>query len=134
MSKSERAGQVSSGTDRPDQFAPVGAPTPMTEADLRACAQPNGPIAEDQRAVYAVARRTGVVYNAAAGREYEALNVLYLTADGEQAVERWYARTSPDALDAVDRAMAVDEAALTPAGEPARRFAPITQRHPEVEG
>lgn len=129
MSQSHRAGQVSSGTDR-EQFSPVGAPAPMTTEKLRACHDVHDDVDADQAAVYAVAHRRGVVQNLATQTEYEALNVLYLTADGEQACERWYAR--PDGFEAVDRAMVVDVAELEPAGEPAKRFAPIVTEHPEV--
>lgn len=125
-----------SGTDTGDarRFTPTRAPSPMTSEKLAECRTPHGSIDEGERAVYAVAHQHGIVQDDPRGDEYEAEAVLYLTADGEQAVERWVAGTKHDVLAAVERAFVVDVAELEDAGDAVQRFAPIVQRHPEVDG
>jgi len=107
----------------------------MTETRLAACRQPDRNLFEvvddDQRVVFAVAFRHGVAQNHVEQTERAAHAVLYLTRDGEQATSRWVSGTKDD-LSAVGRAMIVPESALDPANDEAKRFAPITRRHPEV--
>lgn len=131
MSTMEPTGEnPTDGTDA-RRFAPTGAPAPMTDAKLARCRDRDGDEPDAaERAVFAVAHQAGVVQDDTREREYEAVSVLYLTADGEHACERWYAH--PDGFDRVDRAFVVDASELEPTGEHARRFAPIVQHHPEV--
>lgn len=102
----------------------------MTEEKLDLCEDaPDLDAGDGEVPVYAVAHRRGVVQNTARRREYEALAVLYVTADGERAVERW---VTPAELSATARALCVDESALSESGEGARTYAPIARKHPEV--
>jgi len=118
-----------------EQFAPVSPPSPMTESKLAECRQPDRNLFElsaaDERVVFCVAHRHGAVQDHIERSERAAHAVLYLTADGERAVERWVSGPIDD-LSAVDRAMIVPADALVEADRAAKRFAPIVHRHPEV--
>ena len=131
MAKTQRT-QERIGTE--ERFVGVGAPAPMTTAKLVECNDNHDDVDAGREAVFAVAHRQGVVQNDADEREREAMNVLYLTADGTRACERWYLGAGPEDFREVDRAFPADEPELEPAGENARRFAPIVREHPEVEG
>ena len=117
------------------QFTPINPPHPMTESKLAECRQPDANLFElvdaDERVVFAIAHRHGVVQHLAAEHERAAQAVLYATADGEHVVERWV-DSHEGSLDRADRAMIVPADALEAADEAARRFAPIVNRHPEV--
>jgi len=118
-----------------EQFSPVAPPRPMTEPKLAACRQPDRNLFElaaaDETVVFAIAHRHGIAQNFADERERAAQAVLYATADGEHAVERWV-DSHEGSLSEVDRAMVVQETALSPADGAAKRFAPVARRHPEV--
>ena len=107
----------------------------MTESKLAECRQPDRNLFEltaaDERVVFCVAHRHGAVQDHIERSERAAHAVLYLTADGEQVVERWVSGANGD-LSAVDRAMVVPVATLVEADRAAKRYAPIVQRHPEV--
>lgn len=75
-------------------------------------------------AVFAVAHQQGIVQRDADAYEREAMNVLYLTADGEHACERWYLGTEPTTFSEVDRAFPVDTHTLEPTGERAPSVSP----------
>ena len=133
MSANARRTEDSTATPDARRFTPVGAPAPMTDAKLAQCRTPRGEVDDDERAVYAVAHQHGIVQDERREDEYEAESILDLTADGKQAVERWVAGVDVD-FGRVDRAFAVAVDDLEPAGDAPQRFAPIVQRHPEVDG
>ena len=116
-----------------ERFVPVSAPSSITAEKLLEATDVHADVDDDQETVFAVAHQQGVVQRDADKYEREAMNVLYLTADGEQAVERWYLGVGPDDFSDVDRAFVVDEADLEPTGINARCFSPIVQTHPEVQ-
>ena len=116
-----------------ERFVPVSAPSPMITEKLLEATDVHADVDDDQEAVFAVAHQQGVVQRDADEYEREAMNVLYLTADGEQAVERWYLGAGPEDFLDVDRAFVVDETDLEPTDINARRFAPIVQTHPEAQ-
>lgn len=107
----------------------------MTESKLAACRQPQRNLfeaaADGQCVVFAVAHRHGAEQNHDERTERAAHRVLYLTADGERAIED-SVTAAVDDLSRVDRAKMVPESMLEAAGEAAKRFGPIVQRHPEV--
>jgi hypothetical protein len=108
------------------------APAPMTAEKLAQCADPDHlDVDADERAVYAVAHQQGVIQWLDDRREYEAMGVLYVSADGERAVERWY-RAAAGEFGAVERAFVADASELSPTGDAAKRYAPVVQRHEEV--
>jgi len=121
---------------RHGQFEPTAEPRPLSSDDLDECSQPDRDVlnATDarQRPVFAVAVREGVLHAETPGRDLDMphLSVVYLTADGEQAVAKRVAAGWGLAM--VSRAEFVDERELQPTPEHVRRFAPIVQRHPEV--
>ena len=125
---------VDKRTDKADErFVPVGAPAPMTTEKLVECNDVHDSADAGEAAVYAVAHQQGIVQSDVDEYEREAMNTLYMIADGEQAVERWYLGDGPEDFSAIDRAFVVDIDELTPTGKAAQRFVPITRRHPEVE-
>lgn len=123
--------------DSLSRFTPVDAgASPLDADELRECRDPSGPIPDDREPVFAVAHRAGIVTRLDVSHQYEATAVLYLTADGEQAVEQWYSMADAGDPDwsVVDRALHVDPDELRPTGQAAARLAPIVRRHPEVGG
>ena len=110
-----------------ERFVGVESPSPMTRDKLDQMQPPSDTVGEGETAVFAVAHQTGIVQYPADEREYEAIAVLYVTRDGEQVSEKWVATSS---LSEIERAAAVANADLEPAGENAKRFAPIVRRHP----
>ena len=125
--------QRKESTGSEERFVGVSAPAPMTVEKLLECNDVHDDVDDGEAAVFAVAHRQGVVQNDAEEYEREAMNVLYLTADGERACERWYLGAGPEGLSEVDRAFPADESEMEPTGERAQRFAPIVQDHPEVD-
>jgi len=107
----------------------------MTRTKLDACRDPETNLFEiadaDERVAFAVAHRTGVAQDHTAQTEREALAVLYLTADGEQAVERWV-WAAGEQFERVDRAIVAPADALEPTDARTKRFAPIVREHPET--
>ena len=125
---------VDKRTDKTDErFVPIDAVAPMITEKLVECNDVHDSADAGEAAVYAVAHQQGVVQRDVDEYEREAMNTLYMTADGEQAVERWYLGEGSEDFSAIYRAFVVDEVKLTPTGKAARRFAPITRWHPEVE-
>ena len=79
-----------SQSNRTRQFVSLTNPTPITEGTLPRLAEPRtNDVAGDGELAFAVAEQHGIVQNFADQREFEALCVLYLTADGGRAVEQW---------------------------------------------
>lgn len=115
-----------------DRFVPNDAPAPMTPAKLIACHDVHGSADEGEVAVFAVAHQQGVFQNTQREEEDEAMCVLYLTADGEQACERWFRGADPEHFEDVDRAFIATESEVSPVGEMGKRFAPVVREHPEV--
>ena len=121
---------------RTDRFEPTAEIRPLTAADLDACRQPGGDVAEatdaHERSVYAVAVREGILHKSTPGRDLDMphLSVLYVTADGEQATTKRVA--AGGGLSLVNRALIVDERELQSTPAHAKRFAPVARRHPEV--
>ena len=107
----------------------------MTTDRLAACRQPDRNLFEaataTERVVFAVAARHGLIQNHRDGYELAAHMVLYLTPDGEQAVEKWVVGADGD-LSGVDRAFVASGSVLSPAEGFASRVAPVVGRHPEV--
>jgi len=85
---------------------------------------------EDGTAVFAVATRVGVLRTPDNRHEYEATAVLYLSADGRQAVERFFSR----GLSAAPRACLMPAEKLFQAMPDGSRHALSTllDEHPEV--
>lgn len=104
----------------------------LTESKLDRCREPEPDLeAHDLTPVYAVAYQFGLVQDSRNDHEYEAMAVLYLTADGEQAVEMW-TRAGRGEFDRIERATVTPESKLEPTEGFATRVAPIVHRHPEV--
>lgn len=121
--------------DNHQQYVQLSAPMPMTAEKLTECRPPEHDLdAEPKsgRRVVAIAHSHGIVQDHHDGREYEAHYVLYATFDGEHVCERWISGTRDD-LSRIPRGFVAPVQALDPIGENARRFAPIVQRHPEVD-
>jgi len=122
-------------TERTEQFTDLSGIRVMTPERLAECRQPQRnlfELADDSECVvFAVAYRDGLVQNIPEQYEFEARAVLYLTADGEQAIESWSRATKSDLRD-VERATLAPEDKLTDADDHAKRFGPVVRRHPEV--
>ena len=105
----------------------------MTTEKLLQCNDVHGSDDEDGKvAVFAVAHQQGVLQDFERETDRDAMAVLYVTADGERACERWYPKVLDGEFWQVDRAFIADEENLDPIGENGRRWAPIAQKHPEV--
>lgn len=118
-----------------ERFEPTTEPRPLTSDDLDECSQPGHDVTDapaGQRAVFAVAVRRGILHAETPGRDLDMphLSIVYLTADGEQALAKRVAAGNGLAL--VNRALVVDDRELQPTPDHARRWAPIVQRHPEA--
>jgi len=112
-----------------EEFVTLQTPAPMTEAKLEQC---DDPVEADGQPVYAVAHQHGIIQNHRDERECEGLAVLYVTADGEQAVEMWFRRSGPRDFADAPRVSRATEDELSPTGEAAQKYAPIARKHPEV--
>lgn len=120
-------------------FVPVDEPRAMDAEKLNACRETRacapGDAPDGRTAVYAVAHRQGVQQNHTTDDETEAMNVLYLTADGTHACERWYPREGPADFSNVDRAFGARDEDLSPVGPNVdNRWTHYPAQHPEVQG
>lgn len=105
----------------------------LTESKLDRCREPEPDLeAHDLTPVYAVAYQFGLVQDSRNDHEYEAMAVLYLTADGEQAVEMW-TRAGRGEFEHVERATVAPEPRLEPTEGFSKKVAPVVRRHPEVQ-
>ena len=114
------------GTDQADPFT---ATEPVNVFDANALATMREPdaLVEDGTAAYAVAQRQGVMTIAAKELQFEATATLYLTADGQQAIERYTRRAT-----AAPRACIVDVDAHLTDADPGVRYTETLPLHPEV--
>lgn len=104
----------------------------LTESKLKRCREPDIDLeANEHRPVFAVAYQHGLIQDTRNDHEYEAMAVLYLTADGEQAVEMW-TRAGREEFDRIERATVAPESLLEPTEGFSKRVAPVVQRHPEL--
>jgi len=107
----------------------------MTDDRLAECRQPDRDLFAaadaDERVVFAVAARHGVIQNLSDEYEIAAHTVLYLTPDGGRAVEMWVPADAGD-LSNIDRATVAPESKLSPVVGFAAKVAPVVNRHPEV--
>jgi hypothetical protein len=104
----------------------------MTADKLDRCREPAHDLdAADGVAVFAVAHQHGLIQRPADEREWEVEGVLYVTADGERAIEK-HVPAANGQLERVERATVADADDLEPADGYAAKVAPIVQRHPEV--
>jgi len=81
--------------------------------------------------LFAVACRDGIAQDFTDEREFEALAVLYLTADGEAVVEKHIRAIAGD-REPIPRVITAPDEMLTRATGFATRIAPVVRRHPEV--
>jgi hypothetical protein len=102
----------------------------MTAEILQKCTDTDVEADNGEALVYAIAYHIGVYQNLTSHWDTEAMNVLYLTADSKQAIERRY--LSPGSVNDIDRMMIVREADLYPTGENAKSLAPFVNEHREV--
>ena len=114
------------GTDDAAPFTATEPVETLATADFDQMREPDA-LAEDGTAAFAVAQRHGVMTIAARDLQFEATATLYLTADGQQAIERYTRRGT-----AAPRACIVDaENHLTDA-DPGVRYTEALPQHPEV--
>ncbi|RDZ96895.1 hypothetical protein DEQ92_21425, partial [Haloferax sp. Atlit-6N] len=116
------------------EFVSITAPAPITDDKLTELSPPEHDLDAEPdtgRRCVAIAHQHGIVQDHADEREYEAHCVLYATLDGEWVCERWIPGIGSD-LSEIPRGFVAPVAGLSAAGENARRFAPIVQRHPEA--
>ncbi|PSP80157.1 hypothetical protein BRC81_02915 [Halobacteriales archaeon QS_1_68_20] len=111
-------------------FRAVGQARPLTRAEIDTMAAPEDATGDR---FYAVGRVQGVLHDGP-GVEgtTEAVSVLYLSVDGERAVERWVpARLGIDSLPRVTYppAGAAEEASATTVDN----FVAVLDRHPDVD-
>ena len=104
----------------------------LTESKLKRCREPDINLeANDDTPVFAVAYQHGLIQDTRNDHEYEGMAVLYLTADGEQAVEMW-TRAGREEFERIERATVAPESRLEPTEGFSKRVAPVVNRHPEV--
>jgi len=121
-----------SSADRSKRFVSLTTPAPMTAEKLSQCRDPQRDLeADDGQLVFAVAHQHGIVQQPRSETEYEAMCVLFVTADGEQAVEEWIPATRGE-FNRISRVSTATNDVLSSIGDNARRFAPIAREHPEV--
>lgn len=84
-------------------------------------------LVEDGTAAFAVAQRHGVMTIASRELQFEATATLYLTADGQQAIERYTRRGTP-----ATRACIVDADDHLTDADPGVRYTERLELHPEV--
>jgi hypothetical protein len=115
--------------DKATDDAPFTATEPVNvfdAADLAELRKPDA-LTDEGTAAYAVAQRQGVMAITSRDLQFEATATLYLTADGQQAIERYTRRAT-----AAPRACIVDaENHLTDA-DPGVRYTEALPEHPEV--
>lgn len=105
----------------------------LTKSDLDRCREPAIDVeAHDHVPVYAVAYQHGLIQDTRNDHEYEGMAVLYLTADGEQAVEMW-TPAGREEFERVDRATVAPESCLEPTEGFSKKVAPVVRRHQEVQ-
>lgn len=90
MSQTTRRNEEA-GEAQEDRFTPVGGVERVDEPLLRRMNEPEK-LVEDGDAVFAVAYRSGVLRTPDDSHEYETACVLYLSADGRRAVERYFSQ------------------------------------------
>jgi len=118
--------------DRRTEFQKVDSKTIFDADDLAALRTPDDIATDDDtRLCFAVAARHGLVQDFERETEHEAHCVLYLTADGEYATERWV-RGPADDCSNIKRVIAQPASLLADATGFAKRVAPAVRRHPEV--
>lgn len=116
-------------SNRTRHFVSLTTPTPISEGTLPRLAEPRtNDVAGDGELAFAVAHQHGIVQDVADQREYEALCVLFLTADGSRAVERWI----PAAKNQLERVPRVTRAPDDMLRQAAAGFADALALHPEV--
>jgi len=114
------------GTDAEEPFTAT-EPVETVDADTLAQMREPDALTEEGTAAYAVAQRHGVMTIGARNLQFEATATLYLTADGQQAIERYTRRGT-----SAPRACIVDaEAHLTDA-DPGVSYTECLLLHPEV--
>ena len=110
-----------------DPFTATESIEYVDETVLANCPKPDA-LVETGTPVYAVAYRTGVLTFEDMGHEAETTAVLYLSADGKRAFERYFRR----GVGTAPRACIVDPDLLSPAGAVDACAARLSL-HPEVE-
>lgn len=112
-----------------DAAAPFTATEPVEFLDADAFTAMRAPdaLVEDGTAAFAVAQRHGVMTIASRELQFEATATLYLTADGQQAIERYTRRGTP-----APRACIVDADDHLTDADPGVRYSEALSSHPEV--
>jgi hypothetical protein len=112
-----------------DDAAPFTATEPVEYIDADAFTSMRAPdaLVEDGTAAFAVAQRHGVITIASRDLQFEATATLYLTADGQQAIERYTRRGT-----AAPRACIVDAAEHLVDADPGVSYTEALSCHPEV--
>ena len=116
-------------TDKATDDAPFTATEPVNvfdAADLAELRKPDA-LTDEGTAAYAVAQRQGVMAITSRDLQFEATATLYLTADGQQAIERYTRRATAAPRDCIVDA----ENHLTDA-DPGVRYTEALPEHPEV--
>jgi len=114
------------GTDDDGPFQET-EPVETVDADTLAAMREPDAFVEDGTAAFAVAQRHGVMTIASRGLQFEATATLYLTADGQQAIERYTRRGT-----SAPRACIVDANAHLVDADPCVSYTECLPLHPEV--
>jgi len=114
------------GTDAEEPFTATEPVETVDADDLNQMREPDA-LVEEGTAAFAVAQRHGVMTIASRGLQFEATATLYLTADGQQAVERYTRRAT-----AAPRACIVDADAHLTDADPGVSYTECLPLHPEV--
>jgi len=112
-----------------DDDVPFQETEPVETVDADTLDQMREPdaLTDDGTAAFAVAQRHGVMTIAARELQFEATATLYLTADGQQAIERYTRRGT-----SAPRACIVDADDHLVDADPGVRYTECLPLHPEV--
>lgn len=128
MSQSTRKAVERNASHEGDPYTPVSGVKDLDKDDLLRMQAPDA-LVEEGVGMYAVAARRGVMTLVDDGDQFEATVVLYLSADGRYARERFFRR----GLRSAPRACIIPEEQLSEAGPGARSRESLLSNHPEVE-
>lgn len=114
------------GTDQDDPFTATES-VEFLEYDDYVRMRGADALVEEGTAVFAVAQRQGVITIEDRGLQFEATATLYLTANGQQAIERFTRHDQP-----APRACIVDPDAHLVDADPGPSYTEALEFHPEV--
>lgn len=109
-----------SGSGFETEFIALSDPNRLTAAQIDALDEPSDAPAAGETRYYAVARRDGCIrYGEGEYEVADGCSVLYLSADGSHAVERWY-RVEAGSFEGVDAVTNCDPATAEATGPAVR--------------